>query len=262
MAYLSSFCIGSYAALPEQSLTIAGVDVTIPAGSYYLYDDDDALSLLAQMQAAMTAAGLADASVFLTESGKVRMSAAGVFTVVWTPGATTLRALLGFGLVVGGVAAYTAADKSPLFWSPGKPASFPLTPIGVRGVRQYNTAQTVAPNSGTTEVIHHGTLEAQRFTWSTVEAARVRTVTEVPGEFGSWFAQVAVRGARWKLYHGASEADASNTAFTYDTALGPYIVTLGGKGGAWGYDRSKGADWTDLVCDVELRCHVCPEITT
>jgi len=261
MAYLSSFCIGSYASLPEQAFTIAGVDVTVPAGTYYLFDANDALSLLAQMEAAMVAAGLADAAVFLTEAGHVRMTAGGAFTVVWGTGGALLRQLLGFGLVIAGLAAYTAVDKSPLFWSPGKPASFLLTPIGVRGALQYNVTQAVAPNSGTSESLHHGTLELQRFTWSSVDATRIRTTTGAAGEFGVWYAYVAVPSARWKLYHNATEDDASTTAFTYDSALGPYIATLGGKGAGWVYDRSKGAEWTDLVCDVDLRCHVCLEIT-
>lgn len=261
MSFLSSFCIGSYAQLSLQSLEVGGSDEVIPAGDYYLYDPVDALSLLAAVDDAMASAGVAGHAVVLLPTGRVRISAFGIFALNW--GDPLLRDLLGFEADLAGAPAYTATLASPLFWSPGKPELSVMTPLGVRGAKQYNVVQSVATYSGTTESSGHGYREQNRFTWQCVSADRVRTVNELPGEFGTWFEQVAVTSSRWKLYHNAVEnPSATSGAFTYDTVMGPYIVTLGDKGGSWAYDRSRNADWTDLVCDLALPVHVCPEYSS
>lgn len=257
MSFLSSWCIGSVASLSAQDLVIAGDAQTIGAGNYYLYDAVDALSLLAAVDDAMNAAGVAGSSVVLLGSGKVRLAGAVIFTVTWTD--TTLRDLLGFAGNLAGASSYTATLKSPLFWSPGKPELPQLTPLGVRGAKLYNVVQSVAPYSGLSESASHGFRERASYTWSHVEAARVRTPSELGGEFGTWYERVAVPSARWKLYRLVPESSSSTSAFTHEGALGPYVTTIGGKGGSWVYDRSRGADWTDLVCDLNLSAHVCPE---
>lgn len=255
-AYYSAWFIGSVE-LAAQTFTVNGVDVVLPAGTYYLTDPTAALSLLTQVAAVM-APQAAGAALILLGSGKVKMSAAGVFGVVWGT-ATTLRDILGFGAVIAGFSAYTAVNKSALWFSPGKPALFSMTPLGVTGQARYIVSQSVAAYSGRAESTSHGAREYQSFTFEKVDAERMRTTSAAGGEYGNWFALVAVRSARWKLYHNAVEDSAATTVYTYDAVCGPYILSLG-RDASWDYKRSSGFTWTDLACDLAVDAHVCPEI--
>jgi hypothetical protein len=258
-AFRSAWCIGSYASLPVQDVTIAGSAETVDVGSgAYLYDGTAQLSLLAHVQTAMTAAGVAGASAVLLGSRKVRLSGGGVFAVTWTD--TLLRDLLGFSANLAGAASYTAPLISPLLWSPGKPETPQLAPIGVVGHPAYATYQAVAPYSGRTESVSHGSRLYNRFTWGLVDAERVRTADDLGGEFGRFFAQVAVTSSRFKLYRDVLEDPAGTSPVTssLDEPLGPYVYTADRRGG-WKYDRSRGFDWTDAACDVEMPVHVVQE---
>lgn len=257
----SSFCIGSYADLPVQSVTIAGSAQVVAAGTYYLWDPSAGLSLLAKVQAAMTAAGVAGAAAELLGSGHVRLKSSGAaFTVVWGPGVVSLKTLLGFSADLAGSSSYTAPLKSPLFWSPRKP-ELPSAPLGVRGNKRYNVMQTFSPYSGIVESLRHGYREYNTFKWEKVDADRVRTAAELGGEFAKFYETVFVPSARWKLYHDASDDPLSTTAFTYDVQLGPYITILGSKGAEWKWDRSRGFEWTDDCIDIiDVTVTVTPEI--
>jgi hypothetical protein len=89
----------------------------------------------------------AGATVVLLGSGLVRMAAAGAFSVTWGA-ATTLRDLLGYTGNLAASTSYTAPGKSALFFSPGKPATFALTPLGVTGAARYILAQSMSAYSG------------------------------------------------------------------------------------------------------------------
>ena len=258
--YRTDWLVASYALLPEQDITIAGSAETVPASSYYLHDAVPALSLLAQVQAAMTAAGVAGASVVLLANRKVRLSGGGVFTVTWTD--TLLRNLLGFSANLAGAASYVAPLISPLFWSPGTPGKSLLTGKGLTGHPEELTYQSVASYSGRTESVSHGTRLYNRFQWTYIDADRIVTSSALGGEFGTWFSNVAPRAARFKIYHDVQEDPTSATvAAPLTTVLGPYIYSADRKGVSWTYDRSKGFDWTDESCDILMNVHVCPEYT-
>lgn len=254
---LTEWFIGSVV-LGAQDIEVDGTPATVAASTYYLTDPTPALSLLAQMVAAMVEANIGDEAAVLLGSGHVRLSAKNAFNVVWG-GATRLRDLLGFTSDLSGLDSYVAPLKSPLWWSPGKPATFELSPLGVRGQRRYILNQTVAAYTGRAESTSHGVREFQRFAFEKVDAERMMTVDAEPGIYASFYDQVAVRSARFKLYHLAVENPLSTTEFTYESVLGPYLVTLGNTA-TWDYSRSRGHEWTDFTCDHTVLAHVCPEV--
>ena len=242
--------------LPEQDVTIQGSAKTVPAGSYYLTDAVAGLSLLAKVQAAMVAAGVAGASAVMLVNRKVRLSAAGVFSVTWTD--PLLASLLGYSANLVGLSSYVAPSISPLFWSPGTPGKSAFRK-GLIGMPEALVYQSVSPYSGRTEHVSHGTRVYNRFTWSYIDADRIVTAGALGGEFATWHANVVVPAGRCKIYHDVQEDPNAVTVATMSTPLGPYIYSADRKGVSWVYDRSKGFDWTDVACDIDMSVHVCPE---
>lgn len=259
MSFYSAWFVGSRT-LGLQLFSINGSAASIPAGTYYLTDPTAALSLLDAMVTAMGAALLFAPTAELLGSGKVRLTAAGAFPIVWGS-ATLLRDLLGFEGDLAASASHTATRKSPLWWSPGKPALFALTPLGVTAAPRYLLAQSVSAYSGRAESTSHGSRGYQRFPFEKVDSERMRTPDELGGEYGVWFEAVAVKSARFKVYRDAVEDPASTSPFTYDTVHGPYVQPLG-TAPEWAYQRSSGHTWTDYTCDITVAATVCPEIET
>ena len=260
--FKTAWLIGSYASLPEQEFVINASPEAVAAGSYYLHSATGALSLLEQVKAAMTAAGLVNPVAVLCQNRKVRLSADVAFGMTWGTG-TLLRDLLGFeGLGLAVAADHTATLVSPLLWSPARQESSLLTPLGVRGHVEYLSRQSVSTYSGRTESISHGQREFQTFRFPHVLTERVTTPGAEGGTFARWFADVAVRGARFFLWRNVTENTASTTTATLSTSLGPYIYTATGKGVMWKFDRSKGLERAEVVADLDIPCHVCPEYTS
>lgn len=263
MAYVTSWLVGSVAALPDQVLEVDGDEFTLDSGAYYLMDALDSLSLIATFEALLTAAGVADASVFMTKSRHVRITSSGTFAVTW--GASTrLRDLLGFTGNLSGASAYQATLVSPLLWSPAKPESSTMAPFGTRGMKVYTTMQSVAPYSGRTQQVSHGYREYNAWFWLNVAISRVWTQSEAPGEFVRWFAEIATTSSRWKLYSQISEeATTSSLPVTISYGgQGPFIYSATRKGVNWSYQRSKGLEWCDRRADIEISAHVCGEYVT
>lgn len=260
--FKTAWLIGSYASLPEQEFVINASPEAVAAGSYYLHSATDALSLLKQVEDAMTAAGLANPVAVLCQNRKVRLSADVAFGMTWGVG-TLLRDLLGFeGIGLAVATDHTATLVSPLLWSPARQESSMLTPLGVRGHIDYLSRQSVSPYSGRTETISHGQRESQLFRFPHVLTERVTTAAGEGGTFARWFSDVAVRGARFFLWRNVTENTASTTAATLSTSLGPYIYTATSKGVMWKFDRSKGLERSEIVADLDIPCHVCPEYTS
>lgn len=257
--YPTCWLLGSYA-LPEQSVSFNGNAESVSAATLYLYDANDALSLLAQVKAAMTAAGIAGAAVSLTGNRRVKISAFGLFTITWT--STLLRDLLGFTADMPLGTNHIAPNVSRLLWSPAKTESPMLTRLGVRGHKESITVHNVSSYSGRVESVTHGTREYQRYRWSNVDITRMELATgDTGGTYSAWFDAVAVPGSRWKLYSPITENSASTSAVTpLSGGLGPYVVSSKGKGPAWKFDRSRGLEFMDRACDVDLECHVVPEV--
>lgn len=245
--------------MPAQDIEVGGTPATVTAGSRYLYDFDDDLSLLRALEIAIFTTGLT-VQAFLTESRHVRLEAAGVFSLDWID--PLLPSLLGFSADLAGQSSYTAPLISPLLWSPGRPESTTMAPLGIRGHRVNSTYQSVSPYDGTTESITHGSREYNKFGWLNVAIARVWTSSELGGEFRTWFQAVSVPANNFKLYRNVPEvAGSSNTEASIVIAgLGPYCHTADRRGVDWEYDRSKGLEFTDTQSDRTLAVHVVPEL--
>lgn len=256
MAYRTAWLIGSYADLPAQEFKVNGVDVVLPAGSYYLYDATEALSLLDAFVVALDDGG-ATVAATLRQHRRVKLTAGGAFTVDWET-ATLLRDLLGFTTNLAGNSIYTAPDVSGLLWSPQRTETPMLAPIGIRGQEVAAVYQSQSPYDGTTENIARGSREYNRFIFRRVTYLRVWTPNDNGGEFNRWFREVAVPAARWKLYSQVLESELDVEA-EINTGLGPYIVTAEKRGVNWDFTRSKGQEFSDRQMDIDFNAHVCPE---
>lgn len=260
MSFESAWFIGSVT-IPAQTFTINGLAAVVAAGTYYLWDTTAGLSLVAQVYAQILA-NAAGGTALLLGSGKVRLAAAGVFTVTWGT-ATLLRDLLGYTGNLAAATSYVAPAHSTLWWSPGKPALFASSPLGVTGQRRHIVSQSVSAYTGKAESTSHGSRTYQRFPFEKVDSERIKaadTDTAAGGEYEAWYTQVAVPSARFKVYRDATEDAASTTTFAYDSVHGPYIQPLGGDA-SYTYQRSAGATWSDLVADITITANGCPEIS-
>lgn len=263
MAYRAAWLIGSYADLPAGSIDVnGGGAVAMVAGSRYLYNPSS-FDLLALVQATLIVGGAVGAVARLQRDGKVQLSAAGVFSVTWGTN-TLLRDLLGFTGNISGASSYAAPLQSPLLWMPGKPETPMGHRLGVVGHEVHVVYQAVAPYSGKAESVSHGSRTYARYLFPMVDTDRVVTEDNDGGTYARWFAEVAVKSARWKLYREVLE-DPASTASVMSTLvdpLGPYVVSADqGKGPRWTFDASKGFERTDARADVDIRCHVVEEYT-
>ena len=194
----------------------------------------------------------------LLYSRAVRLSGGANFSVTW-PADGVLRGLLGYTGDLASASSYTAPEVSPLLWSPGKPESPMLSPLGVAGQRVY-LAQIGVAEDGSTFSTVQGYRTFQRYEWRNVHMSRVQSSAEAGGEFARWWGEVGVK-ARWKLYRAIDEEDSSTTAVSWPTAIGPYWVSPSTRSPDWEFKRSNGFEFADCRADITVTCHVVPEVS-
>lgn len=255
--YLTAWIVGSVKGA-DYDVTI-GASAQNVAGDLYLYHPTSSLSLLGAMVDAMTAAGVAGAAAVLTRDRRVKLSAAGAFSVTWDD--TTLRDILGFSGNLAAASSYTAPNVSPLLWSPAKPLRPELSPRGTAGIRSPLAYFTTSPADGSTFVVQHGSRVDQRYTCGMVAIDRVFTSAEAGGEWVRFFDDCAAKGYSFYVYQDVTEESGSTTTATLTGGLGPYAYTPQGRAPAWSYSRSRGFDWCDKRADVSWSCRVVPEYT-
>lgn len=260
--FSSAWLLGSVRDLAAQSFTADGDPATLAAGDYYISCATAALSLCAQVQASIIAAGVAGAQVFLTQFLRVRITAPGAFPIVWGT-ATELRRLLGFTADLASATAHNAPNISPLLWSPGKPTTYEMAPRGVAGMRRYLSYYAVSPLDGSTSVITHGSRTFAKFSWNYVDVLRVLTSNGSGGEWGVFFGEVLAKGASFLLVEGVTESNVVvSTAASLTPELGPYVLSPDKRAASWDYKRSAGFDWCDKRANLDLPAHVVPEYDT
>lgn len=222
----TAWLIGSYPDFPSTSITVSGESVSIAAGDYYLQDGTAGRSFASAFATACNAhSTLSDINCSLTKSGKLRLWSAGgtTFTVTWGSGNGEIaRDFAGFTGNLSGASSYVAS-KSAWWWSPLRPESSDVAPLGVSGEKVRDSATGMA-NDATLTVTESGTSYRQNeFWWRFVAIARVWTSAESGGEFFSFFDQVLAKGRQWKLYRNVDEDSGDeSTAATLSTVLGPY----------------------------------------
>lgn len=202
---------------------------TVAAGSYYLKDSTDSISLLDAFQTALRN-DEATAAVTLTRSGHVRITASSPFSITWT--STALRDFLGFTGTITSQTDVTATNHSSLWWSSGYPET-PDAPAGVQGNRVRDTAINSSRSGLTTSFTTHNTRVSNGFLWDVVPIARVWTPSESPGEFYTWWETVASQGRAWKLWRNVAEDSSSSAEATSSSIVGPYKTTRAN----WAYSR-------------------------
>lgn len=242
----TSWLVGAINFGSAQDYTISGTGYDVAAGDYYLRDATAGRSLLAQIQADMTAEGLANASVFVDQSGYVHLKSDDSFTVTWTD--TALRDALGFTSNITSTTNATAQKHSPLWWSPGWPET-PATPVGVDAYPVPDTQITSSPTGLTTKHTTHHTAYWQEWNWASVPVSRVWTAAENGGEFRRFWSEVLQPGYRFKLYSDIQENVGSSTAVIWTSAQGPYKTR--DIDPTW-YNRGAIA-LSDVISDIEVK---------
>lgn len=250
----TAWLIGSVRDLERQVVEVNASLQQIAAGSYYLYSPTSSLSLIGSLEAAITAAGVAGASVVILENRKVRISAGATFSITW-PADGVLQALLGYSGNLSGAATYTAPLISPLLWSPARPESPTKAPLGVLGHEQHQAFHSVSPFDGTRSVVVHGSRTHNRFIWQKVRTDRVQTDDELGGEYVKFWETVLSQGSLFYLWRHVQEDTAGSDPVVWTSSLGPYVV----GDDDWDFGRASGFEWTDVWHPIELPCEVSPE---
>jgi len=255
----TSWLIGTRPSLEAQTLTIDGNAQIITAGSRYLYASSSGLSMIGQVLAKMTAAGVAAPTAYLTRSRKVRLGSSGTFTLDW-PADNVLRGLLGFTGNLAGASSYVATNISPLLWSPLKTESPEDAPLGLVGHKVHNAFYSASPFDGTTSVVMHGSRTYNTFRWGHVPIDRVQSAGQA-GEWASFWDEVVVTGTRFFHFRcGEDTTGASTAEAALVTPLGPYVLKAPGRGAPdWDFTRSRGLTQVDRRCDVVLPVSLTPE---
>jgi hypothetical protein len=257
---ISCWIIGSVKDLAAQTLTVQGGAQVITAGSRYLYSDSAGLSMLRAVQDALAGAGLVGVGAVLLRNRKVRLSANSNFSVVW-PADNVLRNLLGFTGNLAGASTYTAANVSPLLFSPGRTESPQMAPLGVVGHKVLTTYHAISPLDGSASSVTHGSTGRRynQFVFNNVPAARYQTADENGGEWVVFFETVCAPAYSFHLWRLVEESDASTSVATLTTSLGPYVLTPERRAVDWKFGRSGGSGWTDANHPLTMTVHQVPE---
>lgn len=262
-AFSTAWVIGSIKGLDyDVTITPDGSPPSLEniAGDRYLYvTGGGSLSILGGMVSAMSSAGLGGPAAVLTRDRKVRLSAAGVFSVTWTD--ATLRDLLGFTGDLAGASSYVAPNVSPLLWSPAKPLLPERSPWQTAGIRTPLAYFSASPSDGSTFVVSHGSRVDQTYSAVNVATARVFTSAELGGEWVALFDQCLARGYSFYVFPSVTEESGSTTTATPSGGLGPYALTPQGRAPSWDYVRSRGFDYVDSRNSIRFSCRVVPEYT-
>jgi len=252
-SFTTSWCIGSTTFGSAQSVTINASGESVAAGTYYLYDATDSRSLLAQLEDAMTSAGVTTPSVFMGQDGKVHITAGSSFTVTWS--STDLRDALGFTGNITSTTSASAQNWSTLFWSPTYRLQT-MTPQGIAYNRRPDTVIVASRTGKTSQAVSNHEVQAQMFTASAVPIARVWTTsaTGLPGEYRYWHDTVFEPGYAFKVYD-VTEDTASSSSQSMSTVVGPYKAA------------SLNHDWynrfirnADIATDIELEVKVVTDL--
>ncbi len=241
-----------------QTPTIDGDPFNVAAslGGLYLVHPTAALDMLDQLVLAMTAAGVAAPQAFITEQRYVRLTSSGVFTIDWTTGATGLRDLLGFTGNLAAATSYTATNRSPLLWSPGKVFT-PDDVLGSHGRRVLDLSATFG-KGGNLTVRREGAPEVvNRFSAMHVPKARYYAGPPTPaaGDFVHFWENELCTAKKWHVMRGVTEGPSVTASASYGSAtvIGPYVADMSDASfRRTPFARSSGFGLVDAYYDVSI----------
>lgn len=246
--YTTDLLIGSYPALPAQSISVtvgATTEVIVlPAGNYYLTDGTPGRSLLDALETAIGSHSLllpADIEVRLLRNRSVRVASADACSVQW-PSDGVLRDLLGFATNLSPAAtSFAAPGISPLLWSAARTATYEAR-YATNGILVHDTAVgQSAPGIVTATAFN--SYRTNTLMWRYVLNDRVWTSAEAGGQFVSFWGHCLRRMVRFKVYRNTTEDTTASTAITLGTVLpssGAYIYAPTERVGAMPFGREFG----------------------
>jgi len=264
----SSLLVGEYEDFPAQSFTVNASPTgdetkSVATGSYYAVDSNPTLGLNELLELQLEDhTDITTATVELLENRKIKITCDVSFTITWTASGTTLRDVLGFaGDLTPTATSFTADNISKYIWSPGKPESSDMAPIGVAGTPQWDAHFTMAP-TGATSVVRHNSITVQEYWWRYVPNARVWTSAEAGGEHKPFWDNVLSLARRFKLYRNITDDTTSSASMTLGSPLGPFKMRHGGRGGlTYPYPREPGFELVDGRHPITLPCVKVAEIS-
>lgn len=256
-----SWLVGSIEGFDSQSVDLnSGTSVT-SVFSYtgtYIDHGTTGLSMIKTFKAALLAASLTGADVYIGQDGYVRISASGTFAIDWTD--TGMRDALGFDTNLSGASSYTAANRSPYLWIPRRNDSPGKAPLGVIGNSMHDRV-IVQSRDGTQVTRQFGDpVRTNDFTWHYIDKAQYWD-GETAGELFKFHSSVLAPGAKFWIYRLTEADSTSASAVTLGTsALGPYAYA--DQANSLKLTRSSGFERTD--CKFDWTCEVLktPEYTT
>lgn len=213
---MTSWLIGS-TLIQEQSYSLGGgLDLGFPAGEYSL------LAMMNLLLADMTSEGFFSPAVVLCRDRLIRISASSSFSIEWNT--TELRDLLGFTGDLSGASSYTAAYPSGLLFSPGYPATRPVS----EGCNGYSVEdqRIEIDRSGTivnTTCNHSQTWD--ELSWSGVVASRVVAVDPTAVSAGGTWRRFRrlVLVPNYAFFHvELVDEDGTSAAASLSSSLGQY----------------------------------------
>jgi hypothetical protein len=240
----------------------AAENVAAIAGGLYLVHPTDAISMLDQLAAAMTAGGATTPAAFLTEAGYVRLTAGATFTLDW--GDTTFRNLLGFTGNLSGAAAYTASNRSQLLWRSGKRLTPERSPIGSHGQPVLDLSVAVGPGGEQTVREEGDPTYVQVWSGRYIPLSRYFAATPslAAGDYGHFWLFELSTNQKWYVLSGAEEGSSTTAAADLSgaTALGPYRADMTDRDmRRLQFNREQGFERVEAFYSIRIPCTVCDE---
>lgn len=241
MPTTTDLLIGSYPNLEEQTVTVTTAGpVTEPcdlaANSWYLFDDVSAWDLFTGFaNTLMSHSVLNDVALVLGVDLRVRIISSIAFAMTW-PTDNILRNLFGFTGSLVSATTHTAANISPLLWSPGKPTTW-LGRVGTDGIPVRDVAVGQS-GPGTLRATFHNEYRRNELIYRYLLNSKVWTEDEDNGEFFVFFRDVLMMRRRFKVWRNYPEdlADSSTLQNPNDSvnpgpipSSGAYIYTGGSE---------------------------------
>lgn len=234
----SSWLIGSYPSMPEQTLSVTAnavtADVTIDAGSYYLHDHLSSRSLVEVTAAAIQShTQITTCTGILSRDRMVRFTADIAFSLTWTD--TVARDVLGFtGNLTPADTTHVADVVSQYLWVPDR-ESDPDARLGRDGDVMYDTVVSSSGGSDAHIVAtQHDSRVINEFDFHHVRTAYFDTGVDVNngGQYRAFFTEVLRRFRRFKVYENTLHDENSSTdvGLLAGDALGPYRFRPAGGG--------------------------------
>jgi len=239
-------------------------DIEASVGGLYLLHTVAALSMIHQLYLALVAAGVTSPTVTITRSRKVKIAAAGAFSIDWN--GAGIRDLLGFDNDLSGNASYIAPGRSTLLWSGAKFGEPLEAPIDGTGSPRLDGSATIGPTGVQTVLQEGDPTITETYRWRRIAKSRFwrdPISRPAPGDWRLFWASEMVTSARIIVLRKVTEGDDDDDAdadYSASYVLGPYVTNMSGRD-AWNFKMVRSIPTVDRFYDVEWSAIVCTEFS-